>query len=127
MKAMQPREIADCVGHFLKQGDLDGIVSMFHPDCCLVFPRGAAPQTGLDAVRDAFKMFIDHRPTIVSTVTGELILGDTALLTANWRLEDDNGNVLDSGSSTEVAKKNADGSWVYFMDCPFGPPAIEKQ
>lgn len=70
MKAMQPREIADCVGHFLKQGDLDGILTMFHPDCSLVFPRGAPPRTGLDAVREAFAPFISLRPTIVSNVKG---------------------------------------------------------
>lgn len=125
MKAMQPRAIADCVSHYLKLGDIEGILSMFHPDCCLVFPRGAAPRTGLVAVRESFEMFVDQRPTIVSDVKGELINGDTALLTADWRIEDDQGNVLDSGTSMEVAKQKPDGSWVYFLDCPFGPPKLE--
>ena len=125
MKAMQPREIADCVSHYLKAGDLEGILSMFHPDCTLVFPRGAAPRTGLDAVRESFAMFVPMKPNIVSDVKGELINGDTALLTADWRIEDDAGNVLDSGTSMEVAKQKEDGSWVYFLDCPFGPPELE--
>lgn len=127
MKAMRPREIANCIGYFLKHGDLDGILSMFHPDCCLVFPRGASPRTGLDAVRKSFEMFVDQRPTLVSKVKGELILGGTALLTADWHIEDGDGNVLDHGSSTEVAKQNQDGSWVYYMDCPFGPPCVDTE
>ena len=124
MKAMQPRDIANCVSHYLKAGDMEGILSMFHSECSLVFPRGAAARTGLDAVRESFEMFVAQRPTIVSDVKGELINGNTALLTADWRIEDDRGNVLDSGTSMEVAKQKEDGSWVYLLDCPFGPPAL---
>lgn len=122
MKAMRPRDIADCVGTFLKQGDIEGIVDLFHPECRIVFPKGADPQIGRDAVRRIFTPFVAAQPSLISNVTGELIAGDTALLTAEWRIEDDHGAVLDHGESTEVAKQNADGSWVYFLDCPYGPP-----
>lgn len=122
MKAQRPRDIADCVGHYMKQGDLEGILTMFHPECVLVFPEGAQPISGLEAVRKVFEPFAAMRPTLRSEVIGELITGDFALLRANWAVLGPDGSEVSSGQSTEVARRNPDGSWVYFMDCPFGPP-----
>lgn len=124
-KAARPRDIATCVREYLKAGDLAGVLSMFHPDCGLAFPEGSPPSFGLAAVRAAFVPLIELRPTLVSEVTGELVVGDTALIQANWRLEGPDGVALNEGSSTEVAKQRADGSWVYYIDCPTGLPAIE--
>jgi len=120
MKASRPREIADCVGHFMKQGDLDGIMTLFHPDCMMVFPQGAEPVFGHEAIREAFVPFAEMRLILHSTVLHELINGDTALLTADWKIETDTGEPMGQGRSTEVAKRNPDGSWVYFIDSPYG-------
>ncbi len=127
MKAMRPRDIADCVGHFMKEGNLDGILTMFHPECVMVFPEGADPVSGIDAIRAAFVPFTEIRPTLHSEIVGELINGDFALLTANWSVEGPDGSEVARGRSTEVAKRNPDGSWVYFIDCPHGPPAPGEQ
>lgn len=126
MKAMRPRDISHCVGHYLKKGDLDGILTLFHPDCLLVFPENTAPISGLQAIRSAFEPFIELTPTLQSHVTGELIKGDLALLSANWEIEGPDGSTLAKGQSTEVAKRLPDGSWVYFMDCPYGPNLQQK-
>ena len=120
MKAMRPRDIADCVGHFMREGDLDGIMTMFDPECVLVFPRGAEPTSGLDAIRAAFVPFAEMRPTLRSEVVEEVINGEVALLTANWSVEGPDGTEVDRGRSTEIAKRKPDGSWVYFVDHPYG-------
>jgi len=44
--AKRPRDIADCVGAYLQDGDLDGIASMFHPDCKVFFPPDQPPSVG---------------------------------------------------------------------------------
>lgn len=123
-KAMRPRDIADRVGEYLKQGDLEAIVSFFHPDCTLCFPVNEAPKKGLDAVRESFAPLVALRPQLFSRVTGELIHRDMALLQAEWRLEAPDGTRIDGGRSTEVAKQNEDGSWVYYIDCPNGLPML---
>ena len=46
------------------------------------------------------------------------------MVQANWMVEDANGTVIAEGSSTEVTKQKEDGSWVYYIDCPYGPPSI---
>jgi ketosteroid isomerase-like protein len=120
--AVKPSDIAACVAEYLQAGDLEGVVSMFHPDCQIYFPPGEAPSVGLDGARAVFKDFVPMRPVLKSTVTNEVINGDTALLKADWSFEDADGNVIAQGQSTEVAKKLANGGWGYLIDCPNGPP-----
>ncbi|WP_299958552.1 nuclear transport factor 2 family protein [uncultured Roseobacter sp.] len=122
--AHHPREIADCVSVYLQAGDLDGITSMFHPDCQIFFPPDRPPLTGLEGARKAFEGFLDIRPQIKSEVFSEVINGDVALLRANWRVIAPDGNVMAEGQSTEVAKKLENGGWGYLIDCPNGLPSL---
>ena len=123
-KATKPREIANTVSAYLAEGDLDGIMTLFHPDCVVYFPQNEPPKKGTQAVRELFDPFAQSKAILISKVTRELINGDTAMLQADWSMKDADGNVMAEGSSTEVAKQNADGSWVYYIDCPYGPPVV---
>jgi len=122
--ANQPRDIATCVAKFLKAGDLDGVVSMFHPECHIHFPIGEAPKIGLEGARHVFKDFIIMQPILISTVTNETIVGDTALLQATWEFQSSEGDIIAQGQSTEVAKKLSNGGWGYYIDCPLGVPPV---
>ncbi|WP_415400891.1 YybH family protein [Tateyamaria sp. SN3-11] len=122
--AHQPREIANCVSAYLQEGDLDGIASMFHPDCQVFFPPDQPPAAGIAGARAAFDEFIDLRPEIKSDVFSEVINGDVALLRANWSVVAPDGTVMAEGQSTEVAKKLENGGWGYLIDCPYGPPNL---
>ena len=124
--ARQPREIADCVGAFLRNGDMDGIASMFHPDCRIFFPPDQPPNIGIAGVRAVFAGFIETRPEIQSEVISEVIVGDIALIRANWRVVARDGATLAEGQSTEVAAKLENGGWGYLIDCPYGPPMLDE-
>ena len=120
--AKQPREIANCVSACLRKRDIDGIVAMFHHDCLVFFPPDAPPNVGHAGVRKAFEALLDTPPVIRSEVISEVIVGDFALLCANWSMVAPDGSVLAEGQSTEVAKKFDHGGWGYLIDCPYGPP-----
>ena len=124
--ANHPREIADCVGAYLREGDLDGIVSMFHPNCRVFFPPDQPPSVGLLGARKAFEGFMDIRPTIKSEIISEVIVGNIALIQANWSVVAPDGTVMAKGKSTEVAKKLENGGWGYLIDCPNGPPLLAE-
>lgn len=123
-KALRPRHIADVVGKYMKEGNMEGILSMFHKDCIVYFSPNPELTQGLASIAELFTPFVQAKGILISEVTGELINGDTALLQANWRVEGGNGTIIAEGSSTEVAKQKEDGSWVYYIDCPSGPPAV---
>jgi len=125
-KAMYPHQIVDVITEYLKEGNLDGIVNMFHPECEICISLDGPAMKGQDGAREVFKDFAAKKAVLISEVTGEKIIGDTALLQGNWRMEDQDGNVLGEGISSEVTKQLEDGSWVYFIDCPIGAPKFEK-
>lgn len=122
--AHQPREIAHCVSAYLQEGDLEGIASLFHPDCKIFFPPDQPPSVGIEGAKAAFAAFLDIRPQIKSEVFSEVIIGDIALLRANWSVVTPDGAVMAEGQSTEVAKKLDNGGWGYLIDCPYGPPNL---
>lgn len=123
--AEHPSEIAERVGEYLKESNLDAIVTLFHSDCKIYFPPDEPPHQGHAGVRNAFSSFLEGKPTLISQITGEVIIGDIALLQAEWRMEDNDGNVLAKGNSTEVVKRLENGGWGYFMDCPLGLPPTQ--
>lgn len=121
--AKRPRDIAKTISGYLKEGNLDAIATFFHPDCVICF-QPDQPFKGLEGARKAFEPFMESKPNLISTVTNEMILDNIGVLQATWRIEDDNGNVLAQGDSTEVVKKLDNGGWGYLIDCPFGPPEL---
>ncbi|MEM0913053.1 MAG: nuclear transport factor 2 family protein [Planctomycetota bacterium] len=120
--AKRPHQIVECVAEFIKDGDLEGVVSMFHPDVRVAMDPAGPPVRGHDGVREIFKDFVANRVNLKGTVSGEMINGDTAILQGEWTIEDDDGNTLMGGVSTEVAKQLDHGGWVYFIDCPISVP-----
>ena len=69
-KAERPRDVANTVGAYLADGDLDGILSLFHPDCTIYFPPNEPPKKGLEAVKKLFEPFVASKAILKSTVTG---------------------------------------------------------
>ncbi|MEL7111886.1 MAG: nuclear transport factor 2 family protein [Pseudomonadota bacterium] len=120
--AERPHQIADCVAEFIRNGDMEGVLSMFHPDCRVAMDPDGEPMEGHDGVREIFRDFVANRVILKPTVSGEMINGDTAILQGEWTIEDHDGNILGGGVSTEVAKLMDNGGWAYFIDCPIRVP-----
>lgn len=121
--AERPHQIVERVAEFIKQGDLEGVVSMFHPNCRIAMDPAGEPLTGHEGVRTIFKDFVAARVNLKGTVSGEMINGDTAILQGEWTVEDSAGETLGGGVSTEVVKQLDHGGWTYFIDCPISVPA----
>lgn len=123
--AKHPHEIVERVAEFVRAGDIEGIVSMFHPECKIAMDPSAAPLEGHTAVRSIFADFAKGKMILEGLVTGEMINGDFAIMQGSWSISDDGGTVLGGGQSTEVARRLDNGGWVYYIDCPIAVPAPE--
>ena len=123
---MHPHQIVEVIKAYLREGDLDGIVNMFHPECEICMSLDGPAMKGRAGAREVFRDFAAKKAILTSEVTGEKIIGDTALLQGTWRMVDQEGNLLGEGVSSEVAKQLEDGTWVYFIDCPIGAPKFEQ-
>ncbi|MEM7441496.1 MAG: nuclear transport factor 2 family protein [Pseudomonadota bacterium] len=121
--AERPHQIVERVAEFMAAGDLEGVVSMFHPDVRIAMdPDNAEPVEGHDAVREIFAGPCEARVILKGSVTGEMINGDHAILQGEWTMEDQDGTQMGGGTSTEVVKQLPNGGWTYFIDCPISVP-----
>ena len=105
----------------LNSGDLDRLVGLYAFDGFLMARSG--PARGISAIRKALAEYVAMKPTIQLTTRRVVQVEDTALLVADWRFHgttSDGGNVSTSGTSIEVARRQPDGNWCYFIDLPYG-------
>jgi ketosteroid isomerase-like protein len=52
--------------------------------------------------------------------------GDLALTQSKWRLDIAGGDPVE-GTTAEVVRRQADGSWKYILDNPFGGAVLDQQ
>ena len=104
--------------------DLDRLMTMYEPDAVLVPGPGADPSRGHDAIATALVGFLGLGGRLDFTprhwlVTGDLVLASIAFEMTGGR--DAAGNPVPlAGVTTELARRQPDGSWKYVVDHPFG-------
>ena len=81
--------------------------------------------TGLDAIRQNNALLISLKPTFVIDFIKSTISGDGTLATnrmkANLSWRDAEGELVQASVDTlEVLRRQADGSWRYIIDDPYG-------
>ena len=106
----------------LNAHDLDALMALYEPGATLM-PTPGTTVVGTAAIREALAGFVAANPTI--RTAGRLVAqtGDIALLANDWALEvpgADGKPASMSGHAVEVARRQADGGWLFVMDLPFG-------
>ena len=103
-------------------GDIDGLVSLYEPDA-VMRPEPGQTAAGLDEIRGVLQGFLTLNATFEMQSTDMLKSGDIALLYTKWTLKgtDPEGKPLEmAGTTSDVARRQSDGSWLYVIDSPFG-------
>ena len=102
-------------------GDLEGLLALYEPDAAMV-PEPGRVVAGTAAIREVLEGFLALRGTI-ALVTGTVVrAGDLALLHGTWTLQGtgaDGSPVSLGGRTSEVVRRQADGSWRYVIDDPY--------
>jgi len=125
MPARTPEEIDTLFLAAMNAGDLDALVALYEPQATLT-PSPGRTVTGRDAIRDSLAAFLAVRPNM--TLSQRLVsqTGDLALLTSKWEITmtgADGKRAVQGGQSVEVARRQADGTWLFVIDLPFGMEA----
>jgi ketosteroid isomerase-like protein len=119
--AKGPEDLHKRFAQALNSGDLDALVALYAFDGFLKTRSGSAQ--GIGPIGQALAKYVAMKPTIQLTTHSMMQVGDTALLSANWRFHGTTtkgGDVSSSGTSIEVARRQPDGSWRYLIDLPYG-------
>ena len=122
MPARTPEELHQLVAQTFSAHDVEGAVSLYEPDATLVAQPGQVV-TGTDAIREALGGLLSLEPKFDLKVNKVFQADDTALIFSDWSLSatDPHGNALEmSGRTSDVARRQSDGSWRLVIDDPFG-------
>ena len=124
MPANTPADVDHQLIAAINAGDVDSAVRCYEPGAALVSERGTTA-IGTTAIREVLLGFMAIKPKMTIEVPLVIESGDTALLHAKWTTvgTDADGNRVDfAGQSTEVVRRQADGTWLFVIDNPFGAP-----
>jgi uncharacterized protein (TIGR02246 family) len=106
-----------------KVGDLEGLLELYEPTATLVHQPGQAV-SGTEAIREALDGLLGLKPTFdMPEIKPPIRAGDLALLHSGWTMSGTgpDGSPLNlSGTTADVVRRQADGSWLFAIDNPWG-------
>jgi uncharacterized protein (TIGR02246 family) len=120
MSAQVPQDLHTLFVELANAGDLDGLVALYESDAAYVSPQGAQV-VGSEAIRELLGQLLSVRPVFENATNHVIVTGEIALLSNTWRavVEAPEGDPVElTGTSTEVARRQPDGTWLYIIDAP---------
>jgi uncharacterized protein (TIGR02246 family) len=123
MPARKPEDCDLLLVEALGKGDLEAALALYEPNASFVLDSGQVI-TGLSAIREVMQGFLALKPKFTMEVKA-VSNGDEniALLRGKWNLSGtgpDGKPMTMSGNSTEVVRRQPDGSWKFIIDNPRG-------
>ncbi|HUK56304.1 MAG TPA: SgcJ/EcaC family oxidoreductase [Nitrospiria bacterium] len=103
-------------------GDLNAVMALYEPGAVLVAQPGQTVR-GHANIREALKGFLALKPRFVLRFGKALVSDDIALLLSTWTLHGtgpDGKAVELAGQTTDVVRRQKDGTWLLVVDNPFG-------
>lgn len=127
--ASKPEELPRIFAEQANAGDLEGLLALYEEGAALIGPDGGAV-TGEELVREQLKGLLAMAPKVETGEGRALFADDIALISNRWRMTFSLGGEQSGfeATSTEVARRQPDGSWRYVIDDPASaglrPPAL---
>jgi uncharacterized protein (TIGR02246 family) len=103
-------------------GNIDALVGLYEPDATVI-PQPGSPVTGQAAIREALGWFLAVKGQFQLRTAAVIEGSDLAVVYGEWSLTggtDPDGNPVNlEGRSTDVLRKQPDGSWLDVIDDPY--------
>ena len=120
MSVSDPAALPHLFAERASAGDIEGLIALYEDEATLVGPDGVAA-TGKQAIREHLEQLLAMTPRITPVHSRTMVVGDIALMSGGWQLRlgtGEGGEASFESSSTEVARRQHDGSWLYVIDDP---------
>ena len=117
-----PEQVLASIVDGINTGNLDSLMPLYESQAAFATQPGSL-NYGLAGVREALPGFIAMKGTLDLKVTSVLETSDLALVTAVWLFTGtgpDGKPVKLAGRSADVLRRQADGSWRFVIDNPWG-------
>src|SRR5690349_11750337 len=108
-QATHPEDLSRLIVQRLNDGDVDGLVALYESDAVLALPDGTTA-TGSREIRDFYQRLVADRPAFTPGIQRPTLRsGDLALTSSTLA-----GGIV----TVEVARRQADGTWLWALDQP---------
>ena len=105
--AKKPNDLEKFFVDRVNAGDIDGLVALYEPNAVVAYDNDKAA-IGRSQIREFFIKFLANHPKLDPSIQAEALCSGELALTSS-RLN--NGDI-----TAEVAKRQADGSWLWVVD-----------
>ena len=117
-----PEQVLKSIVDGINTGNLDALIPLYEPEAAFAARPGSLSH-GVPGVREALAGFIAMNGTLDLNVTRVLEASDLALVTTVWSFTGtgpDGEPVKLAAQSADVLRRQADGSWRFVIDNPWG-------
>jgi ketosteroid isomerase-like protein len=111
--------------------DVDAAAAMYHPEASIVqvdeVHGGTNIARGAEAIRKTMADYIGLKPRMDVITHHTTVSGDFAMTRSQWLIKgtDKNGKPTEvHHHGMEVHRRLSDGTWVFFLDHPFGADPV---
>jgi uncharacterized protein (TIGR02246 family) len=119
MGATRPEQLHELFGEAINNNDMAALLSLYDSECLALDLNGNTVQgeAPMKAMLEGLGHTIVH---IEGTTRKALVNGDLALLSIAWTATIDTpaGAQTATGTTAEVARRQPDGTWKFFIDDP---------
>jgi len=122
MAGKTPLETVEALFSSINAGDIEGTLKLYEKDGLFVAQPGAVAR-GKAEIRAALEGFAALIPTMKAISNNTIEGKDIAINYCSWTLTgtDPEGNAVRmEGLSTDVLRRQADGTWLLAIDNPYG-------
>ncbi len=126
MSARTPEDVHRLFAERFQAGDVDGLLELYEPHALLV-PQPGQVVSGKDAIGEALRAFVALKGRFDLRLERALAAGDIALLFSRWTLDataPDGSPLTLAGQTSDVARRQADGTWLVVIDNPYGGAGV---
>lgn len=118
MPAKKPADLHSLFQKSFNTRDTETLVSLYEKDAVLM--ANGEPFAGHDAIRSAILGFLSLHGILSLETISVIESRDLAVLHSKWMITPPSGPAL-HGLSTEVARRQPDGRWLFAIDNPNTP------
>src|SRR5262245_55036478 len=121
MPTPEPQDVHRRFVESFNAGDLDALMTLYESGAVII-PQPGQLVAGADGVRGVLAQFLALKGTITIDTRTVAPAGELALLHSDWALTGtgpDGQPIQLSGHTSEVVRRQSDGTWRYVIDDPY--------